>query len=292
MGLDLFPSRYADHIRLETEQKIREVNRELGSVGKSESGCLEFMGCLVAGPFFGGLIGLVIWIFFREFLESLSITHDSMLSTIVISIIIGTIISLLLFISSKTDEQNDLKKASKRQKELKAKCEQTIIEYESQFEAEAKKLSANFVGSMLTNKVADWITFCFVELINSANRNSYIEIISIPIKFMVYKEKIICEDGTYHYSSDNGTFSFLLQRCKNLESALEQKAIAYAIASTIYLNIKKRYPKDISGTDVAVHINYTNNVCHQEYVDPDHVTVTMTYTAENGNYQPPNEWTN
>lgn len=291
MTFDLSPSTYARNTRLETQQEIKEIEIQsdyhidkLHEIKKSEFGWLELMGCFVAGPFFGGLIGLIIWIIFGDFLNSLSFTLDPLLSTIIISIAMGTIICLILFIYLKKDDDDKYKtaqrsiekereKAYKKAQEMRAECEQMIVEYESRFKAEAKKLSTDFVESMLTTKVADWMTEGFTKLINSANRKNYIETVSVPFIFSVYKDKITC---------DLGTFFFLLERCQELKSVLEQAALANAIASTIHLNIKMRYPKDISGTDITVHITYI--------YDHDYISVTLTYTAANSNYRPPQEW--
>ena len=146
-------------------------------------------------------------------------------------------------------------------------------EYTGQFEKNAQDMSVQFAESELAKEVIEWMTQGFCKTIDSANRQSHVEQIIIPFAFNIHTEKITCNLGTY---------DFELHRCRNLNSPVEQTALARAIVSAIQLDIIMKYPKDASGTDVTINIDYS-------YTEEYPVT-TITYVAPNGNYETVRGW--
>jgi len=146
-------------------------------------------------------------------------------------------------------------------------------EYKAAFEKRAQDESVQFAESDLAKEVIAWMTDGFCKTIDSADRRSHVERINVPFIFNVYKEKITC---------NLGTFDFELKRCRELRSPIEQTALARAIASKIQLNLIMKYPKDSSGTDISIALQYG-------YTDTS-VTATITYVAPNGNYKVVKDW--
>ena len=146
-------------------------------------------------------------------------------------------------------------------------------EYLSQFELEAQRISVQLAESQLAKKVIEWMTDGFCRTIDAADRRKHIEQVSVPFQFEVYTNKITC---------NLGTFDFEIERCENLNGPLEQTALARAIASSIQLNIVMKYPKDASGTDIQIKIDY-------QYSDKCPKT-TITYVAPNGYYEAVQKW--
>lgn len=151
--------------------------------------------------------------------------------------------------------------------------EKQYIDYVVTFETEAQNQSVRLAGSALAKEVIAWMTEGFEKAIDSADRSPHIEQVNVPFVFNVYKEKITC---------NLGTFDFELKRCRNLNNPIEQTALARAIASTIQLNIVVKYPKDASGTDISIGLNY--NYAYE------HIVASITYIAPNGNYQQVKDW--
>ena len=146
-------------------------------------------------------------------------------------------------------------------------------DYLSQFEKETQRISVQLAESQLAKRVIEWMTDGFCRTIDAADRRKHIEQISVPFQFEVYTNKITC---------NLGTFDFEIERCENLNGPLEQTALARAIASSIQLNIVMKYPKDASGTDIQIKIDY-------QYSDKCPKT-TITYVAPNGYYEAVQKW--
>ena len=75
---------------------------------------------------------------------------------------------------------------------------------------------------------------------------------------------------------------FELMRCKNLNSCLEQAALAITIATKVQLNVRMKYSHDISGTVSNIDIKYN-------YFDQ-YAQASIIYTALNGSFEPVKEW--
>ena len=134
-------------------------------------------------------------------------------------------------------------------------------------------MSVRYSESKLATEVIDWMSKGFSKTIDASDRRSHIEKINVPFSFKVYPDKISCPLGTY---------DFEIKRCANLNSPLEQTALARAIASSIQLNITMKYPKDASGTDFVLDIAYAYS--------ENYVSISIIYTAPNGNYKPVKQW--
>ena len=176
------------------------------------------------------------------------------------------------------DTKNGIVQANKERdkavENAKKKAAERYNAYLLGFNEEAQKLSVNFAGSSLAEEVVNWMTNGFAHTIDSADRRSHVEKITVPFIYKVYKDKIVCNIGTY---------DFKVKRCDELKNPLEQTALARAMASMIQLNITMKYPKDASGTNIVTNIS-------QEYFDI-YVATTITYTAINGNYKKVQSWT-
>ena len=145
--------------------------------------------------------------------------------------------------------------------------------YLTSFEKNAQDMSVQLADSELAQKVIHWMTEGFSRTIDAADRRKHIEQINVPFSFNVYTDKITC---------NLGTFDFEVERCEFLDNPVEQTALARAITSSIQLNIVMKYPKDASGTDIQIKIEY-------QYTDKCPKT-TITYVALNGNYEAVQKW--
>ena len=157
--------------------------------------------------------------------------------------------------------------------EIKNYAQKEKDKYLIEFENNAQNLSVQFAESELAKEVIEWMTDGFCRTIDAADRRSHIEKIIVPFVFHVFNNKITC---------NLGTFDFELKRCRNLNSPLEQTALARAIVSSIQLAVIMRYPKDASGTDISIDISYS-------YSSED-VSTTIKYIAPNGNYKDVRSW--
>lgn len=152
-------------------------------------------------------------------------------------------------------------------------CDNKCRKYAEAFEKSAQEMSVQYAASSLAQGVISWMTDGFCRTIDAADRRPHIESVNVPFVFDVYPNKITC---------NLGTFDFELQRCRNLNSPLEQAALARAIASSVQLNVMKKYPQDVTGSPVDVSISFS-------YAQ-DRPIVTISYGAQNFNYKPVADW--
>ena len=284
MQTNVFPSVYNGTVDARTNTRINEArqrhNSRIQAINNSRA--------TMPDPGNGGIWGLAIG-FFGGFIvcSGMCINDGSAVGGLITWVII-TIISVAIGhsidkSSEKSYEKNQAMADSRiRDEEDSIKSEIRKIEndaqqeknqYFSEFEINAQNLSVQFAESELAKEVIDWMTNGFYKTIDAADRQSYVEKVTVPFVFNVFKNKITC---------NLGTFDFNLERCRNLNSALEQTALARAIVSAIQLNIIMKYPKDVSGTDISVDISYSyTNECSQ---------TTITYVAPNGNYKTVRGW--
>lgn len=165
------------------------------------------------------------------------------------------------------------KSLEKEVQKIRSDAQNEKNEYFNEFENNVQKLSVQLAESELSKEVIGWITDGFSDTIDAADRRSHVEKIIVPFEFIVYKNRITCNLGTY---------DFELKRCRNLNSRIEQLALARVIASTVQLNLVMKYPKDLSGTDIYIDISYS-------YREECPVT-TITYIAPNGDYKEVRGW--
>lgn len=236
-----------------------------------------------------GFVGFVIGFFIccdNELNGTSVSTLGSTLGTWALCTIIGLVIGAIKSSSVSKSYNESVSAANcslEREKEqtvhnkekIQADAEKEYCDYIAQFEAAAQSMSVQFAESQLAIEVIEWMTQGFAKAIDSTDRRSHVERIEVPFMFQVYSSKITC---------NLGTFDFEINRCRNLESPLEQTALSRAIASAIQLNITMKYPKDASGTDIVTNIDY--------WYGTDYVNTTVIYSAANGNYKAVRDWSN
>lgn len=283
MNLNVFPPVYNNQLESqaqndvssETSQNYQRVN-QLNSGRGNEPTIGDWSG--------GGFcIGLVIGFFVCIGVCNSSGYGDGF-GTWVFCAIIGTVLGAVFCVVAKGTYSNNIsviesridqsnRDYQNRVSNIQRTKDQQTVEYLKAFENEAQNQSVRLAESELAKDVISWMTDGFCKTINSADRRPHVEQINVPFIFNIFKKKITC---------NLGTFDFELKRCRELRDPVEQTALARAIASTIQLNLVMKYPKDASGTDISININYsyTNNS----------VTASITYIAPNGNYQRVKDW--
>lgn len=283
MQTNMFPSEYNKTVDERTNNKIYEArqshNSRVESINKSRpSSPSEEGGAWGMGiGFFGGFIAC----------SCVCISNDDVGSGVATWIAVAIICTIIGFAIDKIAEnsyENNQNNANTRIREEENSLEKEIQKiqsyaqkekgvYFSEFENNAQKLSVQFAESELAKEVIEWMTNGFCRTIDAADRRSHVEIITVPFVFNVFGNKITC---------NLGTFDFELKRCRNLNSPLEQTALARAIVSAIQLNIIMKYPKDSTGTEISISITYSYT---NEYP-----ATTITYVAPNGNYKAVRSW--
>lgn len=204
--------------------------------------------------------------------------------TLIIWSVIGFVLGLLIDFAAKKSWEGKVNQIDKLiEDEIHSKeeyieneinkCEHKCKQYTEAFEKTAQEMSIRFAASSLAQSAISWMTSGFCRTIDAADRRPHINIIEVPFVFDVYAYKITC---------NLGTFDFELQRCRNLNSPLEQTALARAIASSVQLNVMKKYSQDVTGSTVDVSISFS-------YAQ-DRPIVTVSYIAQNFNYEPVADW--
>lgn len=284
-----FPTTYKQTLDQRTAQKIideesRSNNQQYSirrQLGEKPDGSIYTLGV--------GFVGFVIGFFIccdNELNGTSVSTLGSTLGTWALCTIIGLVIGVIKSSSVSKSYNESVSAANcslEREKEqtvhnkekIQADAEKEYCDYIAQFEAAAQSMSVQFAESQLAIEVIEWMTQGFAKAIDSTDRRSHVERIDVPFMFQVYSSKITC---------NLGTFDFEINRCRNLESPLEQTALSRAIASAIQLNITMKYPKDASGTDIVTNIDY--------WYGTDYVNTTVIYSAANGNYKAVRDWSN
>lgn len=282
MQTNVFPNEYNNTVDARTNNRVNEarhrsagriqaINNSRTSAPKDYVEMWMMIGC------FGGYIAC----------SCACISKDSIVAGfgtgVVVAFICG-IIGLAIDKSNKSSYEDSQANADSRVKEEEYFIEKEVQkiqsdaqieknQYFNEFENNAQNLSVQFAESELAKEVIEWMTNGFCKTIDAADRRSHVEKITVPFVFNVFNNKITCNLGTY---------DFELKRCRNLNSPLEQTALARAIVSAIQLNIIMKYPKDSSGTDISIDISYSYT---NEYP-----STTITYVAPNGNYKAVRCW--
>lgn len=314
MQFDQFPYSFKQNLDTLTNQKINQVNQQkndavyrlnkfkdnaVHSLSSSKNNSEPEYGTFAGGGFVTGLVvGAFVCFTNGDAIDAKINFSSSIGSALMFWLlfgIVGAVIGLILCgllaaaqngSNNSIDNQIASQKRSTDQKiEMEnQKCNEIIkriredanaqyVAYLNGFNAEAQKMSVRFAESPLAVEVIDWMTNGFANTINSADRRSHVQEIKIPFVFKIYRNKIECNLGTY---------DFEIKRCDELETPLEQTALARAIASAIQLNITMKYPQDVSGTKIVTDISY-------DYYN-NHVSATIIYTATNGNYKKTRGW--
>lgn len=283
MQINQFPPQYEEQRKQELERDIHAEQERLSKRQKfiSENTSRTVNGGLLAG--IGGVIGFAFGLSSCVSMLGAGEFGNGVLSLFFLSIggaILGAILAGCIDIGhlvsvNRTEKQIAEEQTSSNRviQELRAHADNEIASYRDEFEAAAQRMSVEYAESALAIDIINWMTEGFSRTIDTTDRRSHIEKINVPFSFNVYKNKIMCNLGTY---------DFEIMRCANLTSALEQTAIARAIASAVQLNITMKYAKDVSGTAYVLNVFYT-------YTE-DHVSASIIYTAPNGDYRAVQSW--
>lgn len=283
MQMNMFPSAYNRMVDERTNTRVNEAIQRYNSrvqlinnarkAAPKEKGA--FWGLKIG--VFGGFIACSYVCISND---SVGTGLETWVVIVIICVLIGIAINQLAKSSYDVNQANTDSRI--RDEETSVKNEVQKIQSDAQsekdwyfreFESNAQNLSVRFAESELAKEVIEWMTNGFCRTIEAADRRSYVEKIMVPFVFNVFNDKITC---------NLGAFDFELKRCRNLNSPLEQTALARAIVSTIQLNIIMKYPKDASGTDISIDISYS-------YTNEYPVT-TITYVAPNGNFEAVRGW--
>ena len=301
MQTNIFPKIYEEQLNERTNEKIEAATNEsarrnsslksksydakrtielYSKIGLDLDGVGKWLGI-------GFLASVILGLFVENVFEddlSLSFYFGIIIITMIICAIIKVKINMAYNnkrLSESTKREAELtaeidaeeSKLKKEIENIKANALREQQEYIRQFEQNARDMSVQFAESDLAKEVIEWMTEGFCKTIDAADRRSHVEKILVPFVFNIYTDKITCNLGTY---------DFELHRCRNLSSPVEQTALARALVSAIQLNIIMKYPKDASGTDVTISIDYS-------YTE-EHPVTTITYVAPNGNYETVKGW--
>lgn len=288
MTTNIFPYAYNQKVDAKTEEKIknaREQNTDRVNYINKQHTSKPSNKCLNWGLGIGWIGGF--YACSCVCLGHLGQEDDGTGTGFIIWMVMGIVCTLIGYAIDKVamsafndNEANIASRISMENRELDKKIEDIKKEAEVEkqhylkaFESNAQNMSVQFAESELAKEVINWMTNGFEKSIDASDRRSHVEQIVVPFQFKVLVNKITCNLGTY---------DFELQRCRNLTNPLEQTALARAIATAIQLNIIMKYPKDASGTDISINIDYS--------FASDYPTTTITYIAPNGNYKPVRNW--
>lgn len=283
MQINVFPNVYNETVDDRTSNKIDEARQRhysrVQSINNTRTSAPDGEGSLWGWMigFFGGFIAC----------SCVCISNDSAgagFATWVVVAIICVVIGFAIDESAKSAYDDNEANVNSRLRDEYSSLESEINkiqsdaqreknQYYAEFENNVQNLSVQFAESELAKEVIEWMTNGFCKTIDAADRRSHVEKITVPFVFNVFNNKITC---------NLGTFDFELKRCRNLNSPLEQTALARAIVSSIQLNIIMRYPKDASGTDISIDISYSYT--------SDYPATTIAYVASNGNYKAVRSW--
>jgi len=266
-------------------QRNNQYVSKLNSARAKKTEFGKFTGvCTLIGTVFG-LVGCVYACSVDG--QELDIVTESFIflfSRILIGAVIGLGVGLIIDILAKityhgsiSSTNNSIAAAEKDLQEKISDMEtskiQKAADYLEMFEREAQNQSVRLAESELATDVVTWMTEGFSKTIDAADRRPHVTQVNVPFVFNIFAEKITC---------NLGTFDFELKRCRNLQSPVEQTALARAIASSIKLNITMEYPKEVSDAGLTIDINYS-------YTDSS-ATATVVYLALNSNFQETKGW--
>ena len=288
MQPNIFPQDYNRQVDEETSRKIEQARQRSNSrylsierhrQSKPEGNA---WGWGAGIGFFLGFFVCVFVCFIGDAWEAS--TFGSGIFTWMVVILISAIIGVVIDLSAESSYKKNVmevdyylgensKSFGEEEKNIKEIATREKATYYSLFEKSAQDMSVQFAESELAKEVIEWMTNGFCNIIDAVDRRSHVALIQAPFMFKVFYNKITC---------NLGTFDFEIKRCRNLNSPLEQAALARAIVSAIQLNIIMKYPKDVTGTEISIKISYSySNNCVETYI---------TYVAPNGNYKEVRSW--
>ena len=291
MKFDEFPSKILEKIEKSKQIEIDSENLstdsiicELENKKPLNPGCLFPFLCALVGCFFGGSILLYVLVILAG-----GSVDDPPFGLVAASGLIGMFILAPIswvLVSKYQKAKHEAKETAwnqnieqvriasmKKIDSIKTSANKKFNDYLTAFDVEAKRLSTSFEGSTSAKTAIDWMLGGFHKTIDAAVRSPHIIEINVPFVLNVYTDKITC---------NLGTFDFEKNRCSNLNSPLQQAALANFVASKLQLMTQAKYQKDSSGTSV--------NVKRSTAYKNDYASSTVTYTAANGYYQHARSW--
>lgn len=296
------PFIYKTELQKRTDQRVNQANSErhnaihklISSISSASESHLEFRGSFgkfLGGSFVAGLIvGIIGCASNGDAIDARIHFSSSMgfaLAFWLMFGVIGAILGLILYGLICAIQIAFVRSLPKRMAPIENRYEEEVAKirdgaanqyqaYLTGFDSEAQKMSARYVGSPLAAEVIEWMSDGFSRAIDTADRSAYIPEVNVSFKFSVYRDRINC------WNFPSKVFDFEIKRWDVLTSPLEQAALTRAIASAVQLNIAKRYPNDVSGTDAVTNILYGYG--------PNNAEATIIYTAVNGNYKQRQGW--
>lgn len=268
----VFPDKYAKDERERAQKEISQINANRSK--EKDGGIFVSIGCFGAIAVFFICCG-TMW-------SNLS-ADGGFFWALIVTGFYGFLaycgICLILFGIDHLSVKSDSNHRDTLNREIRQNTEEKINSYYEQFEEKARLKSVKFADSKLAMDVIDWISNQYYSLIKNTGRSSHIEKVIVSLLIDVYTDKIVLHDN------ENGgykTYDFELMRCKNLNSCLEQAALAITIATKVQLNVRMKYSHDISGTVSNIDIKYN-------YFDQ-YAQASIIYTALNGSFEPVKEW--
>ena len=255
----------------EIENKKSDAYGIIGLIGGAILGYIDsgFLGLIVLGiigAFIGGIIGSAIG-------KSNEKTHNNMVENIAKQ---NQQKSQAYYDNAKKLVEEEKIKNKRAKKNLEQQWNKKYQEYKNNFETAVTQKAAQFAESPLVKRVVDLLTMEMIKVIDNADRNPANESIYVKFNFQVFIHQITSNAGSF------GTYDFNQNRCQNLTSAVEQAAIARAIATQINVNLIMRYPQDISGPVPQIKIEhfYTDDTAFTE----------IEYKSANGYYKAAQKW--
>lgn len=290
MKFDVFPNEYKERVDRDTIAKIdKNIQENQEAIQKivesievaSRKKAQSVMSSMFSGAVCGLIVGFIVSL--AVYLAAKTKSHDQILEKFAFffPIILGAVIGRILGTRAACNENSrlnlilqDKRDFEKRNIEAKIEAQRMTVVYAYEFEQAAKAEATKYVNSKLAAEVVSWMTQYFAKSIADVRREIHTEQIVVPFFFCVFSDRITCS---------NGTFDFISKRCENLSSRVEQAALAKVIASALQLQASMLYPRDPSGTDniIDVEYSYRNNSAD----------VTMKYSAANGYFEPKRSWT-
>lgn len=192
--------------------------------------------------------------------------------------------------SAKAEEER--LRCEKTADELRAQAERDIAAYKNEFEAEAQRMSAQYIQNSFVAKVIDHYTELLASKIEAVYRSDDRSMVEAELCFEVYSNGIAVEGTASFDFRGKDNYWFTKERLEELRRPLEQAAVAHAIANAIPGNYVRKYPKVVTDRNIRLNVSYTyrgyylltgiDDVKNQQ----EHVCECITYTATNGNYRP------
>lgn len=276
MQFNLFPKEYEQKVIDECYDKIVLETRKHG---EKQRNYRERLINSNIGSWVGFILGIV-----GGLVVCITISFTTGVIVTPLSFLLGAVADKILSVRCeyliKEDEENYKKWEEKYKKTEEAK----VRNYRETFENDAQKLSLVFLNNPITKEIVNKMRSYVERVISNANRSSYVEQVTVGIRYRVYKYKV-----EWVYENDVENYGFVDNRCNILKNPIEQAALSRAIARMLENFIKQNYSVDVSGTKSVIEVNisevpnYKLGVC-------EYSSVEINYKASNGYYREARSW--